>query len=179
MKATLIIAAAMAALAASPASAAIYTYTQSNGDKLVINSDTKSGTMTGTKINVSFTSDDFANFTGGAKPSFSATLSSLDGTRLVNGTWLTDNPKDATTTHPQKLIFSPTDVNLWAWWGNPIKAGDYITHYGSYTASSSGGTQVPAPGMVGLFALGAAGLVYRRRRQNKAAPAKGGKLAFA
>lgn len=166
-------AAMVSAIAATPASAAIYTYTQSNGTVLRIDSTLGSATMIGSNINVSMTSPDFKNFTGGAKPSFTAILTTLDGT--WNG--LADNPS-----HQQKLIMSSTNVNLWSWWGNPIQGGDYVTSYGTYTppppsstSTSTGGTStstggptpVPEPGMVGLFALGAAGLALSARRRRR------------
>lgn len=156
----------MAAIVSAPASAAIYEYTMTNGDVLTINTDTSSATFVGTKINASMTSSSFANFQGGATPTFSYVLDSLDGTRLINGQNVTDNPLHSTTTHPQKLIaYGPSrnnKVNLWAWWGNPIIGGDYITYIKSYTA------QVPAPGALGLMALGLGGLAFTRRRKKQA-----------
>lgn len=165
-------AAAFAAVAtATPASAAIYTYTMTNNSVLSINSDTKSATFKGSDIDVSMTSAAFATFPGGALPFFTAVLSSLDGTRLINGKQVTDNPKDANTTHPQKLIIEGKNVNLWAWWGNPIIGGDYLTKIKSYsvnsTSSTSGGTSVPEPGMLGLMAAGVAGLAFARRKRRQ------------
>jgi len=162
-KAVLAASGAAAMLAAAPASAAIYTYNMQGGDVLTIDSTAQTATWTGATIDVSMTSADFATFTGGAKPIFSFVLDSLDGTRLINGQWLTDNPLNADTTHPQKLIASKagskTKVNLWAWWGDPIKGGDYIRKIGGYSA------QVPAPGMLALFGIGLAALGWRRRRK--------------
>lgn len=168
MKTTLKIAAVMgfALAVTSPASAAIYDYTMTNGSVLSINTDTSSATLIGSDINTSMTSDSFSSFTGGASPVFSFVLDSLDGTRLVRGNWLTDNPLYSTTTHPQKLIsYGPSRnnrVNLWAWWGNPIKGGDYITYIKSYSS------QVPAPGMLALFGIGAAAIGMRRRKKRPA-----------
>jgi hypothetical protein len=162
-------AAAFAAVAtATPASAAIYTYTMTNNSVLSINSDSKSATFKGSDIDVSMTSAAFATFPGGALPFFTAVLSSLDGTRLINGKQVTDNPKDVNTTHPQKLIMEGKDVNLWAWWGNPIIGGDYLTKIKSYSVNStSGGTSVPEPGMLGLMAAGLAGLAFARRKRRQ------------
>jgi PEP-CTERM motif len=42
------------------------------------------------------------------------------------------------------------------------------TSTGGSTGGSSGGTSVPAPGMLALFALGAAGIGFGRRRQRRA-----------
>ena len=155
--------AAVAALAAvTPASAATYTYTMTNNDVLSIDTVSKSATFKGATINASMTSAAFASFAGGAAPTFTAVLSALDGTRLINGQWVTDNPLNATTTHPQKLIMSGTSVNLWAWWGNPISGGDYVTTIKNYSA-------VPEPGMVGLLGASVAGLALARRRRKAVA----------
>lgn len=146
---------------ATPAHADIFTYTMTNGSVLTIDNQNNSGTFVGTNIDVTMTSDDFAGFTGGAKPNFTSVLSSLDGTRLVKGNWITDNPYLADSTHPQMLkMFSSGKVNLWAWWGDPIIAGDYITNVASYSV-----TKVPEPGMLGLFGLAAAGIAFGRRRK--------------
>lgn len=154
----------------SPAAAALYTYKQTNGDILTIDSSNNVGTFKGSNIDVTFTSSAFANFKGGAKPTGMFNLDSLDGTRTVRGTAYADNPS-----HQQvlKFINGGTKVNLWSWWGNPIVAGDYITRIKKYTppSTSSGGTPVPAPGVFGLLALALAGLGFsRRRRKTKSKP---------
>lgn len=167
MKKLFAAAAAITAIAAAtPASAAIYTYTMTNNSVLSINSDTQSATFKGADIDTSMTSAAFATFPGGALPVFTAVLSSLDGTRLINGKWITDNPKDVNTTHPQKLILEGKDVNLWAWWGNPIIGGDYLTKIKSYTVTPS---PVPEPGMMGILAVGLTGLAFARRKRRQAA----------
>jgi len=158
-------AAAMATFAvATPANATLYEYTMTNGDLLTIDTDTQSGSWVGDNINAVFTSPDFADFTGGSSPSYMATLTSLDGTRTINGVDYTDNPLYIDTTHPQKLIGSGGKFNLWAWWGDPIRGGDYVRTIGSVTA-----TEVPAPGMFGLFAMALALLGFGRFRRGGAA----------
>ncbi|MFK7841330.1 MAG: LPXTG cell wall anchor domain-containing protein [Sphingorhabdus sp.] len=172
-KAAIMAACGSAALVvSSPAAAAIYTYNQTNGDVLTIDSTTKSGSLKGSKIDVTFTGSDFGNFIGTANPTGAYKLDSLDGTRTVSGQQYTDNPS-----HQQIIKFLSKDrVNLWSWWGNPIVAGDYVTKIASYTPPTTGGTPVPAPGIFGLLGLALAGLGFARRR--KAAPAQN-KLAFA
>ena len=156
-------------MSTNAASAAVYNYTMSNGDVLAINSDTGSATFTGSQINASMTSTAFNTFVGGMSPTFTAVLGALDGTRLINGAWVTDNPLYSTTTHPQKLIMSGTGVNLWAWWGNPIIGGDYLTTITSYSVTPS--TAVPEPGVAGLFAAALGWLAFTRRRRRKVAAA--------
>ncbi len=158
------VALALAAVtSAAPASATIFEYQMNNGDILTIDTETQSGSWTGTNIDTTFTSPDFAHFLGGQNPSFTAVLTSLDGTRLIGGQSYTGNPKNIDTTHPQKLIASGNKFNLWAWWGDPIKGGDYIKSIGGYTA-----TEVPAPGMLALFGLALFALGFGRRRKVKA-----------
>lgn len=157
-KAAAIAIAATTMAAAAPASATIFEYEFTNGDVLTIDTDTASGTWVGDKIDASFTSPDLAGFEGGETPSFMAILSSLDGTRIINGVATTDND----TTHMQKLVFNGTDnVNLWSHWGDPITGGDYVRTISNFSVA-----EVPAPGMLGLFglALAALGLGWRRRK---------------
>mgnify|MGYP001116898568 CR=1 FL=1 len=97
MKKTLI----LAALAATPASATVYKYKQTNGDILRLNIANNTGTLIGKKINVSFKSSDIGNFTGGAHPSGMFVLDDLSGYRIVNGKKFCENPS-----HTQKLIIS-------------------------------------------------------------------------
>jgi len=154
------------AVAAAPASATIFEYEMTNGDILTIDTETQSGSWKGKNINATFTSPDFANFKGGAKPQFAATLTSLDGTRTIRGQQFTDNPKNINTSHPQKLYARGSNFNLWAWWGDPIRGGDYVKNISGFTV-----TEVPAPGMLGLLAIAlcALGLGRRRRRGATAA----------
>lgn len=159
-------ASAVASLAPATASANIFTYNMTNGDVLEINTDTSSALFQGTNINARMTSDSFANFAGGSKPSFNFVLDSLSGKRLIRGQWVEPNPVNSTTTHPQLLKgYGDGKFNLWAYWGDPIIGGDYISWQESYT--SSGGTSVPAPGMLGMMALALGGLFWGRRRKVK------------
>lgn len=168
-KSKIMLAAALGlATLSAPAQADVFTYNMSNGSTLKIDNVTKTASFVGSDINATMASAAFANFVGGATPTFSAVLSALDGTRLVNGKWVTDNPYLSTSSHPQKLIMSGSNVNLWAWWGSPITAGDYITRITGYSVSTSGGNPVPEPGMLGLFGAALAGLGFARRRKAKA-----------
>ncbi len=152
-------------MAAAPASATIFEYGFGNGDRLAIDTETQTATWVGTNINTTMTSPDFANFTGGENPNLMATLTSLDGTRIINGNTYTDNPLNINTSHPQKLIgYGTGKFNLWAWWGPNREGGDYVRTATSYSVS-----EVPAPGMLGLFGLGLAALGFRARRRRKTA----------
>jgi len=154
---------------ATPASADIYRYTMTNSDVLTINSATESATFVGSSIDVSMTSSDFSSFVGGALPSFTAVLSSLDGVRLIGGKWVNDNPLNSTTSHPQKLLMNGNRVNLWAWWGDPISGGDYVKRIAGYEHVP--GNSVPEPGMLGLMVAGLGGIAFARRRRKKTAAA--------
>ena len=149
-------AAAVAVTFSNAASAAFYSYTQTNGDVLTIDTETNTGTLKGANIDTTFTSEGFASFNGGADSAGQMfVLTSLEGTRIIGGNSYFDNPS-----HTQKLLFQDNGrVNLWSWWGNPIAGGDYITHVDSYTVPAA----VPAPGILGLFGLGLAGLAFSRR----------------
>lgn len=167
-------AAVTALLLSNPAAAALFTYTQTNGDILTIDNVAGSGSLKGAAIDTTFTSDGFKNFQGGANPgSLMYTLSSLDGTRTIGGVQYTDN-----TSHTQKLIFSNSGrVNLWSYWGNPVRGGDYVTNIGGYTPPPV--VPVPAPGIIGLFGLGLAGIAFGRRRKKATVQSIQGQLSFA
>lgn len=64
----------------SPASARIFQYTSnSTGDTLTINTLTRTGTFNNGLLNMRFTSNDFAAFTGGANPVGTFIFTSLSG----------------------------------------------------------------------------------------------------
>lgn len=150
--------AAVAALAAvSPASAATYSYTMTNNSVLTIDTTAQSATFKGSDINAAMTSADFATFTGGLAPTFTATLATLTGTRIINGVSYNPNPG-----HVYMLKFMGSSVNLWSLWGPGPQGGDYVTTIQNYST-------VPEPGMVGLLGASVAGLAFARRRRKAVA----------
>ena len=162
----------VAAALASPASAAIYNYNMSNGAVMTINTATASGSMIGSGIDATFSGAGLASFAGGFNlPSFMTNISiDPSSTRVVGGVTYSPN-----TNHQQMLETGAAAggsnvVNLWSYWGLPAcpscsnLLGDYLV---TAVSSSSGGTAVPEPGMIGLFGLGAAGLLVSRRRATK------------
>lgn len=164
----------------SSASAAIYTYEVSHKPspfsnqkykyKLIIDTDTKEGSLVGgpklNGINAKFTSDEFANFGGGLKPTGTFNLQTLEGTRTINGNTYTPYA----TTHPFQLNFNGTGaVNLWGYWqyGNGYTSGDFDVNIDSMTfyQPDLGGTDISEPGLLGLLTLGVGGLLFGRRRR--------------
>jgi hypothetical protein len=161
-KIAITMAAAAATVAiATPASADLFTYTQTNGDILTVDTHNNRGSLVGRNINATFTGD-FSGFTGGSRPTGRFALDSVSGTRQFNGVSATPNPQ-----HQQFLIFGQRGnsrrTNLWTNWGDPVIGGDYISFINSFTQSPS--TPVPAPGMLGLFGLGLAGLGFAHGRR--------------
>lgn len=159
MKKAIIAAAAIATIAtANPAFADIFSYSQTNGDVLTIDTQNNRGSIVGASINATFDGD-FSNFTGGANPTGTFYIDNLQGTRNVNGV-----SAQPSAQRQQSIMFNPNgDINLWSTWGDPVIGGDYITHIGDYSFTPS--TSVPAPGMLGLFGLGLAGLGFARSRR--------------
>ena len=149
--------------AAAPASATIFEYEMTNGDILTIDNEAGTGTWKGNGIDVSFSGPELTGFQGGATPNFMFTLANMTGTRTINGTDYTPTTVNGNRTHPWMLksAGNGSKINLWSWWGDPVVAGDYVKHIGQYTA-----TEVPAPGMLGLFglALVAFGIGRRNRK---------------
>lgn len=167
MKKAAIAFAATTMVAAAPASATIYEYEMTNGDILTIDTEKKSGTWKGRKIDVQFAGDDLANFPGGATPTFSHTLTSMTGTRTIWGKDFTPTRINGSRYHDWMMkSASRNRINLWSWWGDPVIAGDYVKYIAKYRV-----IEVPAPGMLALFALALAALGVGRRRRRIAAAA--------
>lgn len=166
MKKVIVAAAAMATVAtAAPAYADIYSYNQTNGDVLTIDTKNNRGTIVGRDISASF-SGDFTNFTGGANPTGKYLIDDLNGVRTVNGISTQPNPQ-----RQQSIMFGADgSINLWSSWGDPVIGGDYITFIDELVYTPS--TSVPAPGMLGLFGLGLVGLGFARTRRKKAQKAE-------
>jgi hypothetical protein len=157
-----------AATMASSAHAAVYSYNLTGGSghsvgNSVLSIDTTAGTgsVVGAAINAVF-SGDFSTFTGGTAPT------GMFNIALTPASTITYNGKTYTplfTGHQEMLDLFGTSVNLWATWSTPtstVTLGDYVKNISS---SSTGGTSVPEPGMLGLMALGVIALGLSRRRQ--------------
>lgn len=154
---------------AAPASATVFEYTMTNGDIVTIDTANGTGTWKGTSIDKTFTGD-FSTFQGGATPSFMGELTSLTGTRIINGQTVTATTVNGNRTHPLMLkTKSGNRFNLWAWWGNPVVSGDYVKTIGDFRIVPP--VDVPAPGVLGLFALALCALGFGRRRRTKVATA--------
>jgi len=156
---------------ATPSSAATYTYNMNNGSVMTIDTTAMIGTLIGSNINATFSGAGLATFAGGFNlPSFMTNISiSPTSTRTVSGTTYYAN-----TNHQQMLETGAAAggtnvVNLWSYWGTAAcpscnYLGDYVV---TAVSSSTGGTPVPEPGMVGLMGLGFASIVFARRRRSK------------
>lgn len=185
--------AAIAFGASSTAFASVHSYSLDNGTVITVNTATGQGSAVGNDINATFTGD-FSGFEGGESPSrISIPIDNLQGTRVVNGRTIPATAENLAD-HPYSLNFNRNgDVNLWARWGGGNQYGDYVATPTGYTytptsssststgglsstggvststggtgGSTGGGTDVPAPGALLLFGLGAAGLAFGNRRR--------------
>ena len=173
-------AAVCAVAASSSAFADVYSYTESGGSGLTIanvgvapgqapfgatlslNTATGTGSLVGNDVNINFTGN-FAGFTGGASPMGMYNIAIQPGSAITyNG----NSYGLDTTGHQDMLKFMGSSINLWAEWQSascPACAilGDTVGNISS--SSTSGGTAVPEPGMVGLMGLGVMALAFRRR----------------
>jgi len=166
--AALAVAASTMAVAA-PASATIFEYTMNDGDILTIDTATGTGSWIGDDITTNFTGD-FSGFQGGANPSFMFTLTTLTGSREIGGRNFEATNRNGKRTHPFMLkTASSNRVNLWSWWGTPVRGGDYVRRISGYRVVPP--VDVPAPGVLGLFGLALVALGFGRRRRRKAAAA--------
>ena len=181
-----ILAGAAAIVMAGQAHAAVYTYGLTGGagftvygvgtapgqpntdSTLTIDTTAGTGSVIGSAINAAFTGD-FSTFTGGAAPSGMFNINITPTSTLT----YQGNTYQVSPLHQPMLELLGSSINLWAVWTSPgcsscATLGDTLKNVSS---STTGGTQVPEPGMIGLMGLGAAALVWRRRRDGARAAA--------
>ncbi len=162
-----------AMVGASPASATIYQYTMVStnigraADVLTINTATKSATFKGGYIDASFTSNELANFTGGAFANFSGVFTSFSGTfdsgALVNTT-LNNIGRGV-----PKFEFLPISGSEERFYIRGIQwttlNTDVSWQVSSFTVLPDP-VNVPEPAMLGLFGAGAVMVMMGRRRRS-------------
>lgn len=168
--------------AAGPASATVYElYFLENQGTLTIDTEKAIGSWVNANLNATFSGAGLANFSANASPNggnfplapFSSDIViSADSTYTAGGIVYRPNQ-----VHQQKLLVEgDKGFNLWSWWGTPDcpncqyigdqKGVAYGIH-ASPSSSSSGGTDVPEPGVMGLMGLGVLGMAFGRRRRTK------------
>lgn len=173
MKKTLIITGIAATLAAqSPAQAAIYDYNAyiNNGignAKVTVDSTAGTATYTGRNIDLTVTSNKLKGFTG-ANRNTTYLASDISGTFTRYGR--TYNAYQSTRPKYTQIALSGNSNFLWTYgrdrWGRTFDFdGKGKLRYTGSTGGSTGGTPVPAPGVLGLLGLGVAGLAFGRRRK--------------
>lgn len=181
-------AAVLAAMAvAAPASAAIYTYETNIGNgigrtEVTIDTVANTATFKGSNIDLVMSDDSFANWTPDlSRRGTTYKVDSMSGTFTRRGrtydAFFSSNPKHTQFRLGDKYSF------LWMYgrdrWGRvfDFDGKGKWTKYTSSTGGSttSGGTPVPAPGIMGLFGLALAaiglGRFGRRRRRTDLAAA--------
>lgn len=170
----LLVAASMIAgmASASPSAAAIYTYNLSNGGTMTIDTVAMTGSIIASDVNATFSGAGLASFTGGFNiPTFGTNISITPGsTRIYGGQTYYSNTNHQqmleTGNYPGMAGAGTNKINLWTYWGTAACPscnilGDYT---GLVVSSSTGGTAVPEPGMLGLMAVGLFGIGFARRR---------------
>ncbi|WP_221792188.1 PEP-CTERM sorting domain-containing protein [Aquisediminimonas sediminicola] len=185
------------AVGASPASATLYTYTTTVG-VFKVDTVSKVGSYIGnpgvSQTNINFSSNAFANFTGGLTPSFVAVLGSLSGrVSIISGGpsfsgdifTLTSASQTAVTNGQTTIDFDGIGRVHFrgGTWANStgLTVGDWFATLTSVTSEPS---PVPEPAMLGLFGAGAVMVMMGRRRRplgkHLAGKAQGGtRLAMA
>lgn len=187
MKKTMILAGLAATItAAAPASAAIYNYDAyiSNGignANIAIDSSAGTATYSGRNIDLTVSSNKLKGFTGATKKT-TYLASDISGTFSRYGR--TYNAFHSTRPKYTQISLGNNFNFLWTYgrdrWGRIYDFdGKGNLKYTGSTGGSSGGTPVPAPGILGLFGLGLAGLAFGRRRTMVKAKAKMGLPAAA
>jgi len=171
----------MTALAmAMPASATVYELSMSDNSKVTINTETMIGTWIGGAINATFSGAGLASFNLDVPDGYVGLRSADYGVTLSPTSTITGSDGKVyfpTKVHEQRfktgaVTGDPFSVMLWSYWGPAgcdkcTNIGDYVYKAVSWQTvpSSSGGTSVPEPGMVGLMGLGVLGMAFARRRR--------------
>ncbi|WP_221792189.1 PEP-CTERM sorting domain-containing protein [Aquisediminimonas sediminicola] len=167
-------AALAAVIGVSPASATIYTYTRTDGIKLVIDTVARTGTFSGSApglnpdirdVNLFFAASGLNNFNGSLTTTFTTQLGHFEGS-LTNQSGQVFTPN--TVAGAIFLTINPTGGVI-----NIIKNnGSWTNNSGAYTSMLLGAltsvvepTAVPEPAMLGLFGAGAVMVMMGRRRR--------------